>query len=238
MLVFYLFPQKRGREKMEKLPSVKALVGAIIAVFLLEVFATFYHEVTKLEFHSDVSTMGSYLRASSIVQNEILENVEETKEGFYETNNTVTPVANEVIVPIVYDGMTLEELGSKLNRSMKSTLEGYGYQFANLAITYGVDPYVALAITLLETGCYHGVCSTLTSQCNNVGGMKGNPGCGGGSYQRFDTLESGMEAFIQNLSKNYYQRGLTTVEQIGKKYAESNTWSTKVNDYILKIKAN
>ena len=238
MVVFYLFPQKRGREKMEKLPSVRALIGAIIVVFLLEVFATFYHEVTKLEFHSDVSTMGSYLRASSIVQNEILENVDETKEGFSETESLTTPVALEVVVPIVYDGMTLEELGSKLNRSMKSTLEGYGERFASLAITYGVDPYVGLAIAVHETGCYFGVCSTLASQCNNIGGMKGGPSCGGGSYQRFATLDEGIEAFIKNLSKNYYQMGLTTVEQIGKKYAEGNTWATKVNNYILKIKAN
>ena len=114
--------------------------------------------------------------------------------------------------------MTLEELGSKLNRSMKSTLEGYGERFASLAITYGVDPYVALAIAFHETGCYFGVCSTLASQCNNIGGMKGGPSCGGGSYQRFATLDEGIEAFIKNLSKNYYQMGLTTVEQIGKKY--------------------
>lgn len=223
---------------MEKLPSIRALCGAIIVVFLLEMFATFYHEVTRLEFHSDVSTMGSYLRASSIIQNEVLTNVENVKEDLSETGDFVVPVANEVIVPIVYDGMTMEELGAKLNRSMKSTLSGHGKRFAELSIAYGVDPYVALAIVFHETGCYFGTCSTLASQCNNIGGMKGGPSCGGGSYQRFSTLDEGIEAFIKNLSKNYYQMGLTTVEQIGKKYAEGNTWATKVNNYILKIKAN
>lgn len=220
---------------MEKLPSIRALCGAIIVVFFFQIFVSFYHDVTKLEFHSDVSTMGSYLRASSVNISDT-KNAEILKEE--EASFLGVPVANEVVPAIVYDGMTMEELSEKLDRSLKSTLSGYGSTFANFSIQYGVDPYIALAITLLETGCYHGVCSTLTSQCNNVGGMKGSPGCGGGAYQRFSTLDAGIEAFIQNLSKNYYQVGLTTVEQIGKKYAESKTWSTKVNDYILKIKAN
>lgn len=216
---------------MEKLPSVRALCGAIIVVLFFQFFIHSYKEVTKLEVHSDINTMGSYIRTSTL--KEEIENWEEESQ-----ENNIVPLANEVIPPVVYDGLTLQELGAKLNRSLKSTLSGYGEQFANLALQYEVDPYVALAIVLHETGCYHGVCSTLTSECNNIGGMKGSPGCGGGSFARFSTLEEGMKAFIVNLSKNYYQVGLTSVEQIGTKYAEGNTWATKVNDYILKIKAN
>ena len=90
---------------------------------------------------------------------------------------------------IVYEGMTEQELGSKLNKVLGSSLDGYGDVFAKYSIEYGVDPYLATAITLLETGCKWG-CSTLVKQCNNVGGMKGS-GCG--SYQAFDTLEDGIE---------------------------------------------
>lgn len=219
---------------MEKLPSVRALLGAIIAILSFQIFTESYHEVTKLEFHSDVSTMGSYLQAATFMQeDEVL-----VLESEIEKSENQVPIAQEVILPIVYDGMNIEELGAKLNRSLKSTLSGYGQAFASLSIEYEVDPYVALAIVLHETGCYSGKCSTLTSQCNNIGGMKGSPGCGGGPYKRFSSLEEGMEAFIKNLSKNYYKKGLTTVERIGKKYAESNTWATKVNYYIAKIKAN
>lgn len=219
---------------MEKLPSVRALLGAVIVVFFFQIFVSFYHEVTKLEFHSDVSTLGSYLRASSVILNDLDQNLEEENETIVSS----VPIANEVVRIEVYDGMTQEELGAKLNRSLKSTLAGHGQQFADLSMQYGVDPYIAIAIVLHETGCYFGSCSTLTSQCNNVGGMKGSPSCGSGGYQRFSTLDEGIEAFIRNLSKNYYQKGLTTVEQIGKKYAEGNTWSTRVNEYISKIKAN
>lgn len=221
---------------MEKLPSVRALMWAIIAIFCFEFVAGTFEHVTKFEFQSDVSTMGSYLRATTMNINlEVQENSEEKEQELQEVLSI--PMSIQIVPEIVYDGMTLEELGTKLNRSLKSTLSGYGKVFAQLSLDNGVDPYVAIAIVLHETGCYSGKCSTLTSQCNNVGGMKGSPGCGG-PYKRFSTLDQGIQAFIENLSRGYYQKGLTTVEQIGKKYAESNTWATKVNNYIKIIKAN
>lgn len=216
---------------MKKLPSIKALCGAIVVVlFVLGVFSC-YQGITQLEFHNDVSTMGSYSRANTY-DTEKMQNKGEASNQVLEI-----PLAYEASPIIVYDGMTLKQLGAKLERSLKSTLSGYGEQFAALSIEYQVDPYVALAIVFLETGCYHGTCSGLASQCHNFGGMKGSSSCGG-AYQSFPTVEEGLKAFIENLSINYYQVGLTSVEQIGKKYAESNTWATKVNNYISKIKAN
>ena len=154
---------------MEKLPSVRALLGAVIAIFSLVFVAQTYEIYTKMEFQSDVSTMGSYLRASSM-NNEKIQNEEKEKKEEELQEVIIAPLSVEVIPEIVYDGMTLEQLGAKLNRSLKSTLSGYGATFAQLSLNNGVDPYVALAIVLHETGCYSGVCSTLTSQCNNVGG--------------------------------------------------------------------
>lgn len=221
---------------MKKLPSVKALSRAIIVVVFVIGIVSCFRSFLQLEFHNDVNRMGSYLRTNS---DGLVENLEESNHEVSETQKLLeVPLAYEVVPEIVYDGMTLDELGEKLERSLKSTLTGYGQTFASLAMNYQVDPYVALAIVFLETGCYSGKCSALASECNNFGGMKGGPGCGGKSYQSFATTEEGLRAFIENLSMNYYQQGLTTVEQIGKKYAESNTWATKVNNYILKIKAN
>ncbi|MCI8394706.1 MAG: glucosaminidase domain-containing protein [Bacilli bacterium] len=226
---------------MEKLPSVKALFWAVIAILLVMIFAWITSGITKLRFQSDISTLKTYFRLSSIHHaKDVLMEKKRLPEEKIEVIQSVleVPLAVEVVPKIVYAGMTLEELGAKLDRSLKSTLSGYGAKFAALSLEYGVDPYVALAIVLHETGCYHGKCSTLTSSCNNVGGLKGSPGCQGGAYKKFATLDEGIEAFIGNLSKNYYQKGLTTVERIGKKYAESKTWTTKVNLYIEKIKAN
>lgn len=138
--------------------------------------------------------------------------------------------------PIVYDGLTMSELTEKLNRSLHSTLSGTGASFAKYAIEMGIDPYLAVAIVLHETGC-NGTCSKQVRQCYNVGGMKGGPSCNGTSYKRFNSLDEGIYAFMSNLKENYYDKGLTTPEAMNKKYAASTSWAKKVHHYINKIKA-
>lgn len=124
---------------------------------------------------------------------------------------------------IVYDNMTIEELSQKLNRSLNSTLTGKGYSFAKACLELGVDPYLAVAIVLEETGCKWN-CSSLVKQCNNVGGQKGGTvKCNGGSYRYYPTLEEGIYGFVENLARNYYAKGLTTPEQMNSKYAASTS---------------
>ena len=134
---------------------------------------------------------------------------------------------------IVYDGLTLDELTNKLNKSLNSTIAGKGDLIASYSLEKGVDPYMAEAIILQETGCKWD-CSYLVKSCNNVGGQKGS-GCGGYSY--FPSLDEGIKAFIDNLYNNYVSLGLTTPEQINPKYAESTLWAVNVNSYIDIIKA-
>ena len=133
---------------------------------------------------------------------------------------------------IVYDNMTIEELSMKLDRVLHSTMSGKGNLIATYTLEVGVDPYLATAIILLETGC-NSSCSRMVNTCYNVGGMKGS-GCG--AYASFPSLDEGIKAFIDNLNRNYYSYGLTTPETIGPKYAESKEWPMKVNNYINKIK--
>jgi len=162
-------------------------------------------------------------------------------EQLLSKNSIETPISeedeNEIIQPeIVYDGLTLDELGNKLDRSLNSTISGYGHLFASKSIELGLDPYLAVAIVLHETGCSWG-CSELVNQCYNVGGQKGSPGCWGGSYQAFNSMEEGINAYLENLYYNYYAIGLTTPETINPKYAESTAWASRVNAYIERIKA-
>ena len=139
--------------------------------------------------------------------------------------------------PIVYDGMTLNELAEKLNRSLKSTLSNTGMSFAKYSVEMGINPYLAVAIVLHETGCNHGTCSKQVRECYNVGGMKGGPSCNGTSYKKFNSLDDGIYSFMNNLKENYYDKGLTTPEQMNKKYAASKAWAGKIHHYINKIKA-
>ena len=138
----------------------------------------------------------------------------------------------------VYEGMTMEELASKLDRNLGTDiLAGKGMLIANKCIELGVDPYVAVAIMLHETGCKSS-CSTLARSCNNVGGQKGSPGCNGGAYKSYATIDDGIIGHIDNLYNRYYSRGYNTVETIGPRYAQSNTWVSKINWYIGQIRAN
>lgn len=158
----------------------------------------------------------------------INEELEEVKT--YEEVNTVP------VDPIVYDGLTMNQLAEKLNRSLNSTISGKGYLIASYSLQLGIDPYIATAIILHETGC-NGTCSSLVRECNNVGGQKGGPSCGGGAYKAYPTLDEGIMGYLDNLYRNYYSYGLTTPETIGPKYAASTTWASQVNNYIALIRS-
>lgn len=136
---------------------------------------------------------------------------------------------------IVYEDMTLEELTKMLNKSLNSTISNKGKLIASYSLKVGVDPVLATAIILQETGCKWD-CSYLVKACNNVGGVKGRPGCNG-SYMRYSSLDEGIKFFIDNLYNNYYKYGLDTAVKMNSKYAESTSWSTNVNNYIKQIKA-
>lgn len=136
---------------------------------------------------------------------------------------------------ILYDGLTIDELVNKIEKNLNSTISGYGYIFVSKSLELGLDPYLAVAIMLHETGCKWN-CSSLMQKCNNVGGMKGSPGCNDVAYKKFDTLEEGIDSFLSMLYKNYYSKGYTTPEQIGRKYAADPEWHKKVNRYVYNIK--
>lgn len=166
-------------------------------------------------------------------KNESNANVTKTNVESAEEENNSTEEVEEVVEPeIVYDGLTMDELASKLDRTLASTLAGKGYLYASYCLERGVDPYLAVAISMEETGCAWG-CSNLVVSCNNVGGMKGS-GCG--SYSAFSTIDDGIMAFIDNIANNYVAYGLTNAELMNPKYAENPLWASNVNAYIEKIR--
>lgn len=136
---------------------------------------------------------------------------------------------------IIHDGLTLTELTDKLNRSLNGYLKNTGYFFANYTKSTGMDPYLSVAIVLLETGCKW-TCSYLTTACNNIGGLKGGNSCNGGAYSKYDTLDAGIQGYLGIIYNNYYLKGMTTPETMASTYAASPTWSMKVNKYIDEIK--
>ena len=180
------------------------------------------------------STDNNEYEDANTVSNEEVEEI--TIEEELEDVKTYDEVNTVPVDPIVFDGLTMNQLAEKLNRSLNSTISGKGYLIASYSIQLGIDPYMATAIILHETGC-NGTCSSLVRECNNVGGQKGGPSCGGGAYKAYPTLDEGIMGYLDNLYRNYYAVGLTTVETIGPKYAASTTWTSKVNNYMALIRS-
>ena len=180
------------------------------------------------------TTTGNFLTTTA-------SNLDEDLEGDYVSEGKLEypyQVAPQIVDDgsIIYDGMTITELTNKLNKSLNSYLTNTGYFFAKFTRDTGMDPYLSVAIVLLETGCKW-TCSSLTVKCNNIGGLKGGPSCNGGAYKKYNTLEEGIEGYLNILYNNYYLKGLTDQYKMASTYAASDQWAQKVTSYINEIKA-
>ena len=239
--------------------SKLSLTLASIGVFMIGLAGILQYKAFEIEDNAvayETVTMND-LNAGKIeeVNNKNEENTADESNNNTEVEESTTDTVEEVVIeeelqdvktyeevstipvdPIVYDGLTMGELADKLNRSLKSTISGKGYLIASYSLQLGIDPYMATAIILHETGC-NGTCSSLVRECNNVGGQKGGPSCGGGAYKAYPTLDEGIMGYLDNLYRNYYSYGLTTPETIGPKYAASTTWASQVNNYIALIRS-
>lgn len=226
---------KRGKLISSVLATLGIVMISIGLVIQKEDITTLQKQKAIVTKNSEIELKNMATSANTIINEEEEENTQE----LIAIDMEIAPAS--VIVPPrieVYEGMTIDELAAKLNRNLgNGYIAGKGYLIASQCIEKGVDPYVALAIMLHETGCKHN-CSSLVRTCNNVGGQKGAPGCNGGSYKAYATLDEGIIGFINNLYKNYYYKGLNTIETIAPKYAASKAWPGKIRSYVEQIRAN
>lgn len=124
---------------------------------------------------------------------------------------------------------------SQINESLNSTLSGKADVIVNYSLEYNVEPYLATAIILRETGCKL-ECINLVKKCNNAAGQKGSPSCNGSSYKKQDTLTEGIKGAIYNIYINYVKYNLLTAEQMNHKYLNDPECANQVNKYINEIK--
>ena len=135
-----------------------------------------------------------------------------------------------------YDGESFEQIGNKLDKVFaKTQLEGYGEYVAKTAIAKSVNPYLIGGIILESTSCKTG-CSILFQQCNNVSGMKGEPGCFGGTYKKYDSVGDGIIDLVNYISKNFYTKEIQNPNKMYQEYGKNSTWAFKVNKYMETIK--
>ena len=92
-------------------------------------------------------------------------------------------------------------------------------------IAYGIPFDIVLAIARLETGWFT---SNAYINYNNPGGLSVNE-----TPLHFNTIEEGVDAFVSNLSNNYFAIGLDTPEEIGAKYCPINPeWAGMVTSLM------
>ena len=94
-----------------------------------------------------------------------------------------------------------------------------------VAIREGINDWkIPVAIARHECGYKDNqYLSNAYKEKNNVGGMMYYDTTTNSSYlMSFDTIDSGVEAFVSNLKRNYFNLGLDTIEKIQPKYAPMN----------------
>lgn len=128
-----------------------------------------------------------------------------------EVKNTTLNITTETIpqenTPKLEETSQIE---TKPQEEYKCTLEHEtACKIQKKAIEYGVDWRIAVAISRWETGNFT---SSIYQNKNNVGGLY----CRG--FLSYETLDEGVEAFVSNLKRNYFDMGLDTLEKIQPKY--------------------
>lgn len=103
----------------------------------------------------------------------------------------------------------------KIKKSALGGLAPYEQAFIDAGKKYGMTPdqvKIAMSIAMHETG--RGSSHAFRNK-NNAMGISPN----GGGPRSFGSVEEGIDYGMRNLKKNYFDKGLTTLEQIGAVYA-------------------
>lgn len=133
------------------------------------------------------------------------------------TNNTKAEVIELVKTKtntIIVEKTTLEKAEVK-EETKECTYGLVECQIYAKAIEYGLNDEqakISIAISKWETGNYT---SNLFNNSNNVGGLYNSQTK---SFFKYSNIEEGINSFVGNLKRGYFDKGLNTIEEIQKKY--------------------
>lgn len=135
-----------------------------------------------------------------------------------------------------FNGESIESIGKKIDKYCKKTVfEGYGEYIAKSSINKGVNPYLITGIILESSNCKI-ECSVIFKECNNATGMKGSPGCFGGSYKEYNKIEDSISDVVNYISKEFYTPEMQAPYKMYKDYGKTSAWALKVNNFMDAIK--
>ena len=153
----------------------------------------------------------------------------------------VTPVDDkekeeEKVVDTKFNGESIEAIGKKFDKYTKKTpLEGYGEFIARTSINKGVNPYLISGIILENSNCKI-ECSVIFKECNNLTGLKGEPGCFGGTYKKYEKIEDSISDLVNQINNDYYTKEMQAPYKMYKTYGKNSSWALKVSNFMDAIK--
>lgn len=157
-------------------------------------------------------------------------------EPLDEPSDTSVPPEPVEEINTDFEGESFEKIGKKIDKMLvKTTLEGYGEFIAKTAISKSVNPYLIGGIILESTNCKI-ECTILFNQCNNVSGRKGDPGCFGGTYKKYSSINDSISDLVGSISNDFYSPEMQAPYKMFKKYGRNETWAFKVTKYMEQLK--
>jgi len=130
-------------------------------------------------------------------------------------------------------------------KGLQGVLAGKESAFVAAGKQYGVDPALIAAIAMHESGRGS---SALARNNKNIAGMTDYTGKFSDGWMHYNTVEDSINDLARQISKYYIQKGLTTIEQIGAKYAPigagndpnglNNHWVSGVKKFYNEVASN
>lgn len=129
-----------------------------------------------------------------------------------ETSEIQTVVQQALTNTGTMDQLSFRPVGLlEMEKHLSGKLSGTAKDFITAGQKYNLNPLFLAAIAQHETG--NGSSRAILEK-NNVAGMMGRNG-----LRTYATLQESIDAMASNLRRNYLNQGLTTISQIGAKYA-------------------
>lgn len=129
-----------------------------------------------------------------------------------ETSQVQQLVQQSLIKAVPTDSLSFRSVGLlEMESHLSGKLSGTAKDFITAGQKYNLNPLFLAAIAQHETG--NGTSRAILEK-NNVAGMMGRNG-----LRTYNTLQESIDAMASNLRRNYLNQGLTTISQIGAKYA-------------------
>lgn len=142
----------------------------------------------------------------------------------------------ELDIDTNYNGESVEQITKRLEQVFQKTeLEGHGNYIASSSLKKGVNPYLIGGIILESTKCKID-CSVVFRECRNVSGMKGAPGCFGGSYKEYNDIDESIKDLVNKISNDFYSTDMQVPNKMYKEYGKNLIWAFKVNKYMEDFK--